>query len=66
MSPTPVNCSRQPDNSVADISARFPCPNIFWRVTSMIKIICTDCGSDDIVADAYARWNTQTQEVPLK
>lgn len=25
------------------------------------RMICKDCGSDDVVADAYASWNVDTQ-----
>lgn len=27
-----------------------------------VKLVCRSCGSDNIVADAYARWDIQTQE----
>lgn len=30
-----------------------------------VKLICRSCGSDDIVSDAYARWNVQTQNWDL-
>lgn len=30
-----------------------------------VKLVCRSCGSDDIVSDAYARWDVQTQEWDL-
>lgn len=29
---------------------------------SKVKMVCEDCGSDDVVADAYASWNVDTQK----
>lgn len=28
--------------------------------------VCPECGSDDIVADAYAAWNPETREWELR
>lgn len=33
--------------------------------TKLIKMVCTHCGSDDVRADAYAEWNSTTQEWEL-
>jgi ribosomal protein S27AE len=35
------------------------------EVTKFTKPICSTCGSDDIVVDAYARWNPVTQQFEL-
>ncbi len=29
------------------------------------KPVCTECGSDDVRADAYACWNVETQDFEL-
>lgn len=31
-------------------------------MAKLIKMVCATCGSDDVKADAYATWNTETQE----
>lgn len=27
-----------------------------------LKMVCRRCGSDDVLADAYAAWNVETQK----
>ena len=34
-------------------------------MANRIRIVCEECGSDDIVRDANARWNVETQEWEL-
>jgi hypothetical protein len=36
------------------------------QVTKFTKPVCSTCGSDDIVVDAYARWNPVTQQFELE
>jgi hypothetical protein len=31
-----------------------------------VKMVCEICGSDDVLADAYAEWNVETQEWELQ
>lgn len=31
-----------------------------------IKIVCSNCGSSDVLRDAWASWNTQTQQWELE
>jgi hypothetical protein len=26
-----------------------------------VKMVCAHCGSDDVLADAYAKWDVETQ-----
>jgi len=30
-----------------------------------IKYVCRDCGSDDVLIDAWAKWNEETQQMEL-
>lgn len=30
-----------------------------------VKPVCSECGSDDVRADAYAAWNTEVQDWEL-
>ena len=41
-------------------------PKSEWKkLTKFTKPVCSTCGSDDIVVDAYARWNPVTQQFEL-
>jgi hypothetical protein len=31
-----------------------------------IKMVCADCGSDDVLADAYAEWDVASQKWELQ
>lgn len=39
-----------------DTAYRPPAPKI---------LVCKECGSDDVLLDAYARWNAKTQQYEL-
>ena len=30
-----------------------------------VKIVCSYCGSDDVLIDAYAQWNVEKQEMEV-
>ena len=30
-----------------------------------IKQVCTTCGSDDVIIDAWAKWDVETQQAEL-
>lgn len=30
-------------------------------MTDRVKMVCSHCGSEDVVADAYAKWNVDSQ-----
>lgn len=30
-----------------------------------VKMVCSECGSDNVLKDAYAAWNVETQEWEL-
>lgn len=35
-------------------------------MTKKIKMVCYRCGSDDVIADAYATWNVKEQRWELE
>lgn len=34
-------------------------------MSAPVRIVCRTCGSDDILSDAWARWNVETQQWEL-
>jgi hypothetical protein len=35
-------------------------------MSKKIKMVCAECGSDDVLADAYAEWNVAAQKWELQ
>ena len=35
-------------------------------MTGRIEWVCSECGSDEVLHDAYAIWNSETQDFELR